>query len=281
MSDAAGIGAPSGKTAAGENFPVGSILMPARLRPHVKAFYTFARAADDIADGPDLSPDDKIARLDRLAVALHGDASVPAPAVARQLRTSLAQTGVTARHALELVEAFRQDVEKRRYADWNELMAYCDRSAAPVGRYLLDLHGESRDLYPQSDALCNALQVLNHLQDCGEDYRALDRVYIPQDWLAEAGIGVAALGEESCNPVLRGVFDRMLDETGHLLGSAESLPGAMGSRRLAMEAAAILEIANRLAALLREHDPLAERVKLGRLAYAACIVQGIRRGLWR
>jgi len=281
MSDAAGIGAPSGKTAAGENFPVGSFLLPARLRPHVKAFYAFARTADDIADSPDLPAAEKIARLDRLAAALRGEAADPSPGVAHRLRASLGEAGVTARHALDLLDAFRQDAEKRRYADWDELMAYCDRSAAPVGRYLLDLHGEDRDLYPQSDALCNALQVLNHLQDCGEDYRALDRVYVPQDWLAEAGIGVAALGEGSCNPVLRGVLDRMLDETDHLLERADPLPAGMTSRRLAMEAAAVVEIARRLATLLRERDPLAARVSLGRLVYVACVARGIRRGLLR
>lgn len=281
MSDAAGIEAPSGKTAAGENFPVGSFLLPARLRPHVKAFYAFARAADDIADSPDLPPDDKIARLDRLAAALRGEASDPALGVAHRLRRSLAETGVAARHALDLLDAFRQDAKKTRYAGWDELMAYCRRSAAPVGRYLLDLHGETHELYPASDALCNALQVLNHLQDCGEDYRSLDRVYIPEDWLAEAGTGIAALGGTSCESALRSVLDRMLDETDRLLDTAEPLPGGLRSRRLAMEAAAILAIARRLAALLRMRDPLAGRVKLSRRTYAACIARGIAQGLLR
>lgn len=281
MSDATGIEAPSGKDAAGENFPVGSLLLPARLRPHVAAFYAFARAADDIADSPALAPAEKAARLDRLAAALQGRGNEPAPAVARRLRESLAGTGAAPRHALSLLEAFRQDATKRRYADWNELMAYCDRSAAPVGRYLLELHGESRDLWPASDALCAALQVLNHLQDCGEDYRALDRVYIPQAWLAGEGVGVAALDEPACGPALRRVLDRMLDATDPLLDRARPLPRGLRSRRLAMEAAAILAIARRLAALLRERDPLAERVRLGRMAYLSCIVRGVRRGLLR
>lgn len=281
MSDTDEVGTPSGKTAAGENFPVASILLPARLRPRVMAFYDFARAADDIADNPGLPAKEKMKRLDRLAAALQGADLDPALDLAHRLRRSLDETGVPARHALDLLDAFRQDAKKRRYETWDRLMAYCDRSAAPVGRFLLDLHGESRALYPASDALCNALQVLNHLQDCGEDYRTLDRVYIPQDWLAQAGIGVAALGEATCNPALRRVLDRMLDETGRLLDAAAPLPGGMRSRRLAMEAAAILAIARRLAALLRQRDPLAGPVKLGRMAYVSCMAQGVLRGLLR
>ena len=92
-----------------------------------------------------------------------------------------------------MLHAFRLDAVKLRYRDWDDLMAYCRYSASPVGRQLLDLHGESRDTWPASDALCSALQVLNHLQDCADDYRLLDRVYLPLTDLAAEGIGVEAL----------------------------------------------------------------------------------------
>ena len=272
----------AGKDAAGENFPVGSILLPASLRPHVAAFYAFARAADDIADNPALDPGDKITRLNRMAEALEGaQAGDSAPAKAWRMRESLAATGVPARHCLDLLDAFRQDAVKRRYEDWDDLMSYCMRSAAPVGRYLMDLHGEDRSLHPAADALCNALQVLNHLQDCGEDYREMDRVYIPEPWLGREGLGVEALSAAASRPGLRRVLDRLLDGVDGLLDEAALLAGRMKSRRLAMETAAIQAIARKLAALLRRKDPLAERVKLGRMSYAACMLAGIWNGLVR
>ena len=108
------------------------------------------------------------------------------------MRESLAATGVTAEHCHDVLQAFRLDAVKLRYRDWDDLMEYCRYSASPVGRQLLDLHGESRATWRASDALCSALQVLNHLQDCVKDYHALDRVYIPLDALKAAGSSVEA-----------------------------------------------------------------------------------------
>src|SRR5438132_14141888 len=105
---------------------------------------------------------------------LEGVAGDGAPAAAL-MRRSLNQTGVSAQHCHDVLRAFRLDATKLRYRNWDELMEYCRYSAAPVGRQLLDLHGESLAAWPASDALCAALQVLNHLQDCAADYRDLDR----------------------------------------------------------------------------------------------------------
>src|SRR5918992_3678465 len=215
---------PSGKGAGDENFPVGSFLLPAKLRPHVRAFYDFVRAADDVADNPGLAPGDKLARLHRFAAALTGteqDASGLPKAVA--LRASLAATGVTARHALDLLAAFKQDATKFRYADWQDLLGYCALSASPVGRFLLDLHGEPPELYCLSDPLCDALQILNHLQDCQADYRRLNRVYLPLDAFAAAGIGVEELDRTASSTALRQVLDRALDGIDGLLATAAGL----------------------------------------------------------
>lgn len=279
---AAAVETPSGKSTASENFPVGSFLLPARLRPHVAAFYAFARAIDDIADNPALAAADKIARLDGFAAALTGTAAGPGYEKAERLRASLAATGVTAQHGLDLIAAFKLDAVKLRYADWRELIdGYCMLSAAPVGRYLLDLHGESRDGYSASDALCNALQVLNHLQDCQDDYRQLDRVYLPQDWLAAAGVGVEALDAAAASPGVRRVIARCLDGTDALIAVARLLPGQLRSRRLAMESAVIVRIAETLSRLLRRRDPLAGRVKLSGLQFAGCGITGIAWALLR
>ena len=278
MNGTVAIETPSGKGATDENFPVGSWLLPGHLRPHVKAFYAYARTIDDIADNPDLDPDDKVERLAGFAAAVSGGlADDPAFRKAHDIRRSLSATQVTHRHCVDLTRAFRQDATKLRYDDWAELMGYCNLSAAPVGRYLIDLHGESGSAYPASDALCNALQVINHLQDCGDDYRNLDRVYLPRDWMSEAGADVGVLGGNRSTAALRQVLDRCLDATDRLLDAADGLPGRFGNIRFAVEAATIVAIARRLGAELRRRDPLAERVVLTKLQYAACFA----RGLWQ
>lgn len=268
---------PSGKGASDENFPVGSILLPRALRPRVAAFYAYARAIDDIADNPQLTSIEKIERLDGFDKALVGQTDDPAFAKAIRIRETMGGTGDIIRHCRDLVVAFKQDAVKGRYADWGELIDYCNHSAAPVGRFLLDLHGCSREAYPASDALCNALQVINHLQDCADDYRALNRVYLPQDWMAEAGADVADLDAPAASPPLRRVLDRCLDGAEALLAEARPLPGRLSSRRLAMESAAILRLAERLCVMLRERDPLATRVALPKAKAAAYALRGVVR----
>jgi len=272
---------PSGKGAGDENFPVGSLLLPAGLRPHVKAFYAFVRAADDVADNPALAAADKVARLARFGAALSGPAEqAQALPKAAALRASLEATGVSPQHALDLLAAFTQDATKLRYRDWEDLLGYCALSARPVGRYLLDLHGEPKALYALSDPLCDALQVLNHLQDCRDDYRALDRVYLPLDRFAAAAIGVEELDRPSASPALRRVLDDTLDGVARLVTAADDLPRALASRRLAAESAIILAIAHRLLRELRRRDPLATRVELGRVAFAGCALRGLASAVW-
>lgn len=273
---AAGVETPSGKGAGDENFPVGSLLLPARLRPHVARFYAFARAIDDIADNPDLEPDEKIARLERMDRALLGEEDDPALATATRIRESLDATGVPVQHCRDLITAFKRDAKVLRYESWDDLIGnYCRYSASPVGRYLLDLHGEDRAGYPASDALCDALQVINHLQDCQEDYRKLDRVYLPGDWMAAAGVTVADLDKPKASQGLRKVIDQCLDGTEILLARARELPSALRSRRLAMESAAIVRIAEKLVRKLRREDPLATRVELSKPQFLGCILLGV------
>jgi farnesyl-diphosphate farnesyltransferase len=268
----------SGKDKSDENFPVGSWLIRRDLRAHVHAFYGFARNADDIADSATLSPAQKIERLDIMEAVLTDAREDGAPSAAR-LRDSLAQTGVPAVHARELLIAFRRDAVKNRYADWAELMDYCRYSAAPVGRYVLDLHGESHATWPASDALCASLQVLNHVQDCAGDLRMLDRCYLPQDWMAEAGTSTDDLARGETVPAMRQVFDRMLAATAALNGTAHALPGLVNSRRLRVETAIIHGLACRLTAHLQGGDPLAMRVKLHKLDFALATLAGLGRAL--
>jgi hydroxysqualene synthase len=272
---------PSGKGRGDENFPVGSFLIRKDLRPHVHAFYRFARNADDIADNPLLAADDKVRRLDRMGEILDGapgDAKGDDSPAATAMRASLAATGTTAQHCHDVLRAFRLDATKLRYEDWDDLMEYCRYSASPVGRQLLDLHGESRDTWPASDALCSALQVLNHLQDCADDYRNLDRVYLPLELLGETGVAVEELTAPAAGPGLRRVIDRLLDSTDGLIATAGALAGGVKARGLRWECATIVALARRLSTRLRRSDPLATRVALSKGDFAAALVTGIVRG---
>jgi squalene synthase HpnC len=263
MSGAATVETWSGKDRGDENFPVGSLLIRRDLRAHVHAFYTFARNADDIADSAELSSDDKIARLDTMEDVLLGRRDADSPSAAR-LRASLAETGVTPLHATDLLIAFRRDATKRRYADWDELFDYCRYSAMPVGRHVLDLHGEDRATYEPSDALCVSLQVLNHLQDCAKDLAALDRCYLPEDLLAQCGASLDDVRGAVETPELRRVFETLLDRVAPLNRMAMDLPRLTRSRRLRLETAVIVGLAHRLAGRLRRGDPIARRVKLSK-----------------
>ena len=267
--------APSGKDRGDENFPVGSLLIRRSLRPHVHAYYAFARNADDVADSPDLAPAEKLARLDRMEAVLLGREDEGSPSAVR-LRASLAETGVPPRHATDLLVAFRQDATRRRYASWDELMGYCRFSAAPVGRHVLALHGEDPATWHASDPLCAALQVLNHLQDAKADLAALDRCYLPQDLLDEAGVGVEALAAPAAPAGLRRVFDALLDRVDALNALGDDLPRRVRDRRLRLEVAVICGLSRRLARRLRAGDPVAGRVGLGKADVAAALAGASR-----
>jgi farnesyl-diphosphate farnesyltransferase len=269
----------SGKDRGDENFPVGSRLISRALRPHVHAFYAFARNADDIADSAALPADDKIARLDTMEAVLLGQRKSGSPSALR-LRASLAATGVTTRHASDLLTAFRRDATKQRTASWNELYDYCRYSAMPVGRHMLDLHGEDRATHAPSDALCTSLQVLNHLQDCAKDLAMLDRSYLPLDLLTRHGAAIDDLRGPRQTAGLRAVFDALLDRVDALNESAADLPRRTRSRRLRLETAVIVGLAGRLAARLRSGDPLATRVKLTRGDVAASMLASLRYLPW-
>lgn len=278
MSETDAPSAASGKGAGDENFPVGSWLLPAALRPKVALFYRVVRGADDIADSPGLSADEKIARLAAVDAALAGETPVaPGCEAAAELRQVLAETGVPIDHARDLLRAFVQDATKNRYDDWDDLVGYCRLSANPVGRFLLDLHGEDAATHAVSDALCTALQIINHLQDCQDDYRDIDRVYLPRDLLAAAGVPLADLASPAASPGLRWVLDRVLDGVDELIALARALPGAIRHGGMRREAAVIVAVAERLAIELRDRDPLAERVTLTPLRKLVCVAKGVLR----
>src|SRR5262249_4680976 len=161
------------------------------------------------------------------------------------LRTVLRDRKLSPRHAQDLLTAFRMDVTKLRYRDWDDLMNYCSYSAMPVGRYVLDVHGEDRATWPANDALCAALQVINHLQDCRKDYRDLDRVYVPLDALAAARATVEDIGKDASSPALRECLRGLAIRTGGLLDHSDSFSPSIADLRLALEVAVIQALARR------------------------------------
>jgi squalene synthase HpnC len=269
----------SGKGHRDENFPVASRLIHPRHRAPILAFYEFVRTADDIADHATLAPQEKLALLDRLEATLLGRSDEDTVGVA--LRAQLAARQLSPRHAQDLLTAFRMDVTKLRYRDWDDLIGYCTYSAMPVGRFVLDVHGESRVTWPANDALCAALQIINHLQDCGKDYRELDRVYIPLDGLAETGATVADLGAPRASGALLECIHKLADRTGGLLRHSRPFTVAIEDSRLALEVAVIQTFAERLVGVLTRRDPLSERVHLGKAGVAGFGLLGLLWGATR
>ncbi len=269
----------SGKTRRDENFPVASWLIRPRHRGVILAFYNFVRTADDIADHRSLPPAEKLALLQQLESDLDGTSAANPEGVA--LRHALQARGLSPRHAKDLLTAFKLDVTKLRYRDWDDLIGYCAFSAMPVGRFVLDVHGESQATWRASDALCAALQIINHLQDCQSDYRLLDRVYVPLDALGAHGLTVEALGEAEASPALRRCLQELARKTDQLLAGGGALADIVQDRRLALEIAVIARLAHRLIGLLLRRDPLSERVHLGKWTVAGLTAATVMQRLLR
>ena len=253
----------SGKTHRDENFPVASRIIHPRHRALILAFYNFVRTADDIADHSTLGEREKLRLLDLLEAELLGQGDSQPEAV--NLRRALAERSIPPRHAQDVLIAFRMDVTKLRYENWDELIHYCRYSAMPVGRFMLDVHGESTSTWAASDALCAGLQINNHLQDCGKDYRDLDRVYLPRDALAACGASVEALGEKRASAPLLNCLHSLAVRTEALLNESKSLSAEVKDFRLGLEISVIQTFADKIVRLLKVRDPLSERVHLNKV----------------
>ena len=251
----------SGKTHRDENFPVASWIIHPRHRALILAFYNFVRTADDIADHATLGANEKLAYLDLMEAELLGQGDSQPEAV--NLRRALAQRSMPPRHALDVLIAFRMDVTKLRYENWDEVIHYCRYSAMPVGRFMLDVHGESTSTWAASDALCAGLQINNHLQDCGKDYHNLNRVYLPRDALAAAGASAEELGAIRSSAPLLQCLHSLAARTEILLDESKSLAAEVKDFRLGLEISVIQAFADKIVNLLKVRDPLSDTVHLG------------------
>lgn len=218
-----------------ENFPVASLLLPAPLRAPVEAIYRFARSADDLADEGSDPPDIRLEKLNRYRAALDGIEAGRAPQdpLFRDLESAIRAHDLPLQPFRDLIDAFAQDVTQKRYTDFAELMAYCRRSANPVGRLLLHLFKRTTESeLRQSDAICSALQLINFWQDVDIDYSRDDRIYLPQDEMARHGVTVRHLAEKTCDAAWRALMKFQVDRARALMQSGaplgRALPGRIG-----------------------------------------------------
>jgi squalene synthase HpnC len=217
-----------------ENFPVASILLPARLRQPVGVVYRFARTADDFADEGDLAPADRLARLEGYRDELRRiqRSALPQTPLFEALADVVREHGLPLRPFFDLLDAFSQDVIKARYANFPEVLDYCRRSADPVGRLMLHLYGAAgEENFAQSDSICSALQLVNFWQDIAIDFRK-NRIYLPQDDMARYGIPESRIAAADAGgrwpELMRFQTERaraMLESGAPL---AERLPGRIG-----------------------------------------------------
>lgn len=259
-----------------ENFPVASRLLPQRLRRPIAVIYAFARQADDFADEGDAPAHERLAKLAAYGEKLH--------ALERGEKVDdplfIAVGDVIVRHRLpyvlfhDLLSAFAQDVTRKRYADYAQVLDYCRRSADPIGRLLLHLYGAASPLNLQrSDAVCSALQLINFWQDLAQDYDENDRIYLPQDDMARFGVSEEHLRERRTDAAMRALMDFEIERARALLLGGAPLASDLGGRlgmELRLTVGGGLAIAD---ALLRNRQDCFARPRLRRRDWA--------RLLWR
>jgi squalene synthase HpnC len=261
-----------------ENFPVASVLLPRRLRRPVAVIYAFARTADDIADEGDAGTEERLRALDAYGTQL------------TQLETGetgddpvfIALADVIARHALpldlfhDLLSAFRQDVTKKRYADFAEVLDYCRRSANPVGRLLLHLNGDATaENLLASDRICSALQLINFMQDLQQDYVENGRIYLPQEEMHRFGIDESWLGEKRSDEKMQALVAYQLRRIEAMMNEGAVLGGRLTGRfglEIRLISAAGLKVVEKLS---HNDGDLFARPRLGKSDYLQIIWQAL------
>ena len=212
-----------------ENFPVASLLLPGPLREPVEIIYRFARSADDIADEGSDPPD---VRLRKLSV-YRAQLEAPADPLFRDVEKIIREHGLPKTLFADLLDAFSQDVTKKRYASFGEVLDYCRRSANPVGRLLLHLFKRTTESdLRRSDAICSALQLINFWQDVDVDWSKDRRVYLPQEEMARFGVSERHLEEKRCDAAWKALMQFQVERARELMRSGAALgrdlPGRVG-----------------------------------------------------
>ncbi|TDK68714.1 squalene synthase HpnC [Sapientia aquatica] len=250
-----------------ENFPVASFLLPARLRPAVEALYLFARSADDIADEGDATDAERLAGLSayEAQLALIERNELPTDVQFQRLQQIIRQYQLPIQPLYQLLSAFKQDVVKKRYASYPDLLDYCQRSANPVGQLILHLYGAATaQNFRDSDAICSALQLINFWQDVAIDWQK-QRIYIPQDDLRRFAVTESDIDQQCSHDAWKSLMQFQVQRSRELMlsgmGLGRRLPG-----RLGLELRAVIQGGLRICEKieLEQHNVFQRRPKLGR-----------------
>lgn len=242
-----------------ENFPVASWLLPRRLRGPVAAIYVFARRADDHADEGTRPAAERLAALDAMEASLddtlRGRSPPPDDPLWPALGDAVTRFGLPERELRALLVAFRQDVTQSRYESFEDVLAYCEHSANPVGRLLLHLAGSASPANrAASDAVCTGLQLINFLQDLHQDFVERDRLYIPNRELVHHGVSEAMLAGGAATDEVRALLAEQVERAAAWLYQGRELPRALHGR-FRLEIRLIIRGGWRIAERLRACKP--------------------------
>ena len=272
----------SGKSYEDENFPVSSFIIKRNIRKITRIFYYFARMADDIADNKNLKSKLKVKILlyfnDLINKNKYSDNKI-----LNNLIQQFESFPFGKKYSKNLLKAFLLDSSEKKYKTWNDLIFYCKYSANPVGRFVIDLvyYQENKGMkvdpkiYDASDKLCTSLQIINHLQDCKEDFKKLKRVYIPDTFFKKYSVSKKNLELGNSNQQFRMLVDEIVLKIEVFLSQSKNGLNLIRSWRLKKETLIILNIAKRLCYLLKREDPLKKKIKLSRIDLLFCFIKGI------
>ena len=272
----------SGKTFTDENFPVASFIIKKNIQRYIRAFYFFARTADDIADNSNLLAKEKIKFLTYFDNILRLEKKTSITTL-NNIINFFPEIPFAKNYSRNLLKAFLMDAKGKKYRTWKDLLFYCKYSANPVGRFVIDLvyqkknipQKDFKDIYFASDCLCTSLQIINHLQDCKKDFQELDRIYIPESFFKKHLLNKEILGFKESNLNFSYLVNEMIEKVEIMLVKSNKGLRKIEPWSLRKETLIILNIAKRLCYLLKIKDVLRKNVKLSHIDLIFCFIKGI------
>lgn len=264
------------KTSSDEHFPV-SMLIATRLKPLVRAYYLAARFADDIADNPQLLPDQKAEKLQAVRQAFLQPEANSDLQLIRGLGRLFAAERLDSSLFLDLLTAFERDCANRPIRVWEELLEYCRYSAAPVGRFMLAIHDENPTGYLPAENLSSILQILNHLNSLKEDLSLLQRCYIPLDLMQKYDVKPSDLGLSYTTPNVQALLKELISKTESMLSDIQVLPTLINSFLLRFNVCVILSLTNSVIQKNKKADILQNPQRPGLWDWGKALVSGFMR----
>jgi len=272
----------SGKTFTDENFPVASFIIKKNIQKYIRTFYFFARTADDVADNSTLLSKEKIKILTFFDNILELEKKTNIT-ILNNIINFFPEIPFAKKYSRNLLQAFLMDAKGKKYNTWNDLIFYCKYSANPVGRFVIDLIYQKKNLsqtnfeeiYLASDSLCTSLQIINHLQDCKKDFEELRRIYIPKSFFKKYSLDKEILKLRGSNAKFLDLVSEMVEKVEIMLTKSDKGLRMIKPWSLRKETLIILNIAKRLCYLLKINNVLRKKVKLSRIDLIFCFIKGI------